>query len=57
MIHAKILKPIGGLDIGRVTELNDADFAKLEASGHVTKEDAKASETTKKTTDKKANTK
>ena len=57
MIHAKILKPIGGLDIGRVTELNDADFAKLEASGHVTKEDAKSTETIKKTTDKKANIK
>lgn len=57
MIHAKVVKPFGGLDEGRITELNDADFAKLEEKGYVVREDAKASETTKKTSDKKANTK
>lgn len=57
MIHAKVLKPFGGLDEGRITELNDADFARLEASGYVTKEDATAPESTKKPSDKKANTK
>lgn len=57
MIHAKVLKPFAGLEEGRITELNDADFAKLEAGGYVTKEDAKASESIKKTSDKKANTK
>jgi len=55
MIHAKVLKPFAGLEEGRITELNDADFAKLEASGHVAKEDAgKASTSTKKSSDKKA---
>lgn len=57
MIHAKVLKPFGGLEVGRVTELSDADFAKLEASGYVTKEDATAPESTKKPSDKKASTK
>jgi len=57
MIHAKVLKPFGGLDEGRITELNDADFAKLEEKGYVVREDAKASEPSKKTSDKKANTK
>lgn len=57
MIHAKVLKPFAGLEEGRITELSDADFAKLEAGGYVTKEDAQASESIKKTSDKKANTK
>lgn len=57
MIHAKVVRAFGGLDEGRITELNDADFAKLEERGYVVREDAKASESTKKTSDKKANTK
>lgn len=57
MIHVKVLKPFGGLDEGRITELNEADFAKLESKGYVEREDAKASEPSKKTSDKKANTK
>lgn len=57
MIHAKVIRAFGGLDEGRITELNDADFAKLEERGYVVREDAKASETIKKTSDKKANTK
>lgn len=57
MIHAKVIRPFGGLDEGRITELNEVDFAKLEERGYVVREDAKASEPSKKTSDKKANTK
>lgn len=57
MISAIILKPFAGFEVGKLTQLHDEDFYRLEASGFVKNENEKQVETVKKTTDKKANIK
>lgn len=57
MIEAIVLKSFAGLEVGRITQLKDFEFEKLQASGHVTKEDAgekPASVISKKSSEPKA---
>jgi hypothetical protein len=34
MIDCKVIKSFAGLEEGRITQLSEQDFAKLQASGH-----------------------
>jgi hypothetical protein len=57
MIDAIVLKSFAGLEVGRITQLQDWEFEKLHASGHVAKEGAgekPASVISKKSSEPKA---